>query len=431
MIPIRKNNFISHYSKAREKAFSKSTIISAWKKTGIVPFDRTAIPPEAYAPALNTTTKAAQPIPATVPAFMAPNEAPTSSEVDDTNTPSPNILHAASSNPSSDNSPSTASSRSTESTKSIEELTDDQYLARMTTEQMYEYVGLPPRCQPRAGREELRKENILLRNLLDKSCMQMQRDYALKKLMDRENECLRQRLFDKENKPSKKKKTNLQRHLTSEENLAELALDEWKSAMKILFASDGFKAHKKSLADKQKAAELEEKENEKKRKEVRERERERKKREEEEKKRERAHQKSIKDAEKAAVKQAKAVEREAARAARAVAAEEKRAAAAAKKEEREKKKAVKAKKGGKGKKQQLHNESDESDDEPHEVCHSETPLETHIPSTNDTQREEVVQPRPRPHPVPRRTAGVINMGAVELMQEMGPTRRLARRACPN
>jgi len=64
MVPVTKGNLLEHYHKARVKAFKPSTLISAFRKTGIWPLDPNALPPSAYAPALNTTTQSAQPIPA-------------------------------------------------------------------------------------------------------------------------------------------------------------------------------------------------------------------------------------------------------------------------------------------------------------------------------------------------------------------------------
>jgi hypothetical protein len=61
-VAIRKNNFIQYYAAAREKAFSPTTIRSAFRKTGIWPLDPTAIEDAAFAPALNTTTQPALPL---------------------------------------------------------------------------------------------------------------------------------------------------------------------------------------------------------------------------------------------------------------------------------------------------------------------------------------------------------------------------------
>jgi len=62
-LKISKHNLIQIYGRARTDAFTVETIQSAWRKTGIHPFNPKAIPTAAFAPALNTTTKSALPIP--------------------------------------------------------------------------------------------------------------------------------------------------------------------------------------------------------------------------------------------------------------------------------------------------------------------------------------------------------------------------------
>lgn len=65
--PIDKYNFLQYYSGARTRAFKESTVCSAFRKTGIWPLDRKAIDERAFAPALNTTTQAALPLPTPIP----------------------------------------------------------------------------------------------------------------------------------------------------------------------------------------------------------------------------------------------------------------------------------------------------------------------------------------------------------------------------
>jgi hypothetical protein len=54
-------NMLQVYARARTRAVTKDNIVTAWRKTGLQPLDQNAIPPDAYAPAENTTTKAALP----------------------------------------------------------------------------------------------------------------------------------------------------------------------------------------------------------------------------------------------------------------------------------------------------------------------------------------------------------------------------------
>ncbi len=67
--------------------------------------------------------------------------------------------------------------------------------------------------------------NLQLWELLDWARFQMQREYALKKLVEKENERLLQRLFNKTNKPKKKQSSVHARHMTSDEVLEELKRD--------------------------------------------------------------------------------------------------------------------------------------------------------------------------------------------------------------
>ena len=62
----------------------------------------------------------------------------------------------------------------------------------------------------------------------------MQKDFTLKKLMDRENERLREQLYKKKTKPTKKERTGFAQHMTSEENLEELIKAKWVLLMKEL-----------------------------------------------------------------------------------------------------------------------------------------------------------------------------------------------------
>lgn len=67
----------------------------------------------------------------------------------------------------------------------------------------------------------------------------------MKVLMEKENERLRKRLFNKDKKPSKKTSGHA-RHMTSEEMLDALARDEWASKMAEVFKETAFKQRKKA-----------------------------------------------------------------------------------------------------------------------------------------------------------------------------------------
>jgi hypothetical protein len=227
-----------------------------------------------------------------------------------------------------------------------------------------------------------------LRYLLDRSCFQMQRDYALKKLMDKENERLRKRLYEKTNKRTKKQTSGLSRHMTSEESLDALAREEWALAMKEVFKDRIFKArrdayekHCKTLAAevKMREKEAERAEKDAERNEVRRRKEIDKFRLQEERKRKREREKALRD----------------------VAKLQKAAAAAAAKADKAstRQRTVRAAR-------QRHVAVEPVADPPES---DEVPMDAGV----------VVQERPRPRRVQQPMA--------EVLDGMGPTRRLNRR----
>ena len=68
--PINKFNFIQYYGEACKSALKEGTIQAAFRKTGIWPLDRNTIPDIAFAPALNMTTQAAQPLSTPLPSLL-------------------------------------------------------------------------------------------------------------------------------------------------------------------------------------------------------------------------------------------------------------------------------------------------------------------------------------------------------------------------
>lgn len=130
---------IQHYAAAREKAFTRTTIQAAFRKTGIWPLNPDVLPTEAFAPALNTTIKPALPIAPEVPALLVPIEA-VAREPADTTGPV-----------------------------------------------RFKLADYPPPCPAGVARDALINENSGLRALLADAQYQMERDYALKVLMNEEN----------------------------------------------------------------------------------------------------------------------------------------------------------------------------------------------------------------------------------------------------
>ena len=74
----------------------------------------------------------------------------------------------------------------------------------------------------------------------------MVKDYALKKLMDKENEWLCKQLYTKKNKHNKKERAGFVRHMTSKENLIKLAKEDWVAAMKLVWKEPVWKQRREN-----------------------------------------------------------------------------------------------------------------------------------------------------------------------------------------
>jgi hypothetical protein len=209
-IPITKYNLLEQYSAARECAFKSETIHSAFKKTGIWPMNCDALDPHVFDPSLNTTTQAAQPLPTTLPSpKLVTITATTSTE---TTTPS----HISN------------SSNGTVTVLPLDSQTppdDEGDLPRLS-------LKIPKPLRGTTSRQELRDQNKELFQLLKLAEEQIQRDHAQKRLMDCENEKLRQQLHWKEKKKEDKRTTAEARHMTSDESLDEGAKAQWRTNIK-------------------------------------------------------------------------------------------------------------------------------------------------------------------------------------------------------
>ena len=237
-VPITKSNLLLYYHNARNIALKPTTIQSAFRKTGIYPFNRNAIPTDAFEPAKNTTTEAAQPLPAQLPPSLVPT--PNPSPATSAATLTPNATPVASAAPASldldigiiDTGPGTPT-----------EATTDHV-------QRYHIVVSPP-LPHTSSRRALREENAMLREVIERVGVELEQDYAQMKLMDLENKQLRQKAFAKDQrKAAKGKLTSGQaRHMTAPEMIDLLARQTWESTMKDLFkeASERFKAMRKEI----------------------------------------------------------------------------------------------------------------------------------------------------------------------------------------
>ena len=128
--------------KAREHALKQSTIISAFAKTGIWPFNHHALDLSVFEPSKNTLTEAAQPLPSTLPTLLVPIQV----QFDHTE---PNI-------PTFEN--------------------EVRYI-----------IPLPPALPHTAARMDLHHENRMLRHTLHLTEVQLKKDFTQMKLMDSEN----------------------------------------------------------------------------------------------------------------------------------------------------------------------------------------------------------------------------------------------------
>lgn len=167
-IPIHKHNFLLYYHTAQTIAFKKSTIISAFAKTSIYPLNPDAIDPVSFEPAKNTSTKAAQPMPALLLSILEPihEDSPLSSRAPSPSPSNPSTSHASSStsimNPSS-TVPNAGSDLST---------------------LCYQLRGLPQPNPHTTARNILYHENVQLRAMIYHLQSELERQYAQNVLMD-------------------------------------------------------------------------------------------------------------------------------------------------------------------------------------------------------------------------------------------------------
>jgi hypothetical protein len=211
-VGITKRNLLIFYTKARQRALKKSTIISAFAKTGIWPFNRYILDSSVFEPSKNTTTEPAQPMPAKLPTLLIP-------------------IHVL-----GDNTEQNAST---------------------TTNEVRYIIPLPPALAHTATRADLHHENQQLRHTICLAEVQLEKDFTQMKLMDSENGRLRKQVHGKERRKTEKKSTT-QAHarlMTGAENLDALAesdfMKHWKVLVKEL--APVLKRIRKKITDHEKA----------------------------------------------------------------------------------------------------------------------------------------------------------------------------------
>jgi hypothetical protein len=144
------------YAKARERALKKSTIISAFAKTGIWPFNHHVLHSSAFKPSKNTTTEPAQPLPAQLSTLLVPVQVQQDVPVD-------NEIH---------------------------------YI-----------IPLPPALPHTSTRADLHRENQQLQHMIHFAEVQLEKDFTQMKLMDSENGQLHKQVHAKEKRKAEQKGT--------------------------------------------------------------------------------------------------------------------------------------------------------------------------------------------------------------------------------
>jgi DDE superfamily endonuclease len=226
LIAIKKDNLLVHYHTAHVEALKPTTIQSAFRKTGIWPVNRDVIPQTAFEPSKNTTTQAAQPLPAHLPSILVPTPTPMPIP---TPTPTPIPTPVPTPMPS-DTITIPLRCNADMPVGAAEGLPVEE-------EPMQRYhIEIPPPLPGTSSRQALRAENMTLRDIIKQAGIALEEDYAQMKLMDLENERLRKRVFEKEKQKNPHKLSSGRVwHMTAAKQLDLLAQQDWGSCMKEVF----------------------------------------------------------------------------------------------------------------------------------------------------------------------------------------------------
>jgi len=139
---VTKQNLLVFYTKAREHALKKSTIISAFTKTGIWPFNHNVLELSTFEPSKNTMTEPAQLLPVKLPTLLIPIQIHHNDMERD--------------GPAADN-------------------------------EVHYIIPLPPAIPHTTTRADLHHENQKLWHTIHLAEVQLERDFTQMKLMDSEN----------------------------------------------------------------------------------------------------------------------------------------------------------------------------------------------------------------------------------------------------
>ncbi|KAJ7595276.1 DDE superfamily endonuclease-domain-containing protein [Mycena floridula] len=240
-IDITKYNLPFHYAFARNQAMKTGTITSAFRRTGIWPVDEKAIPIEAFEPAKEYMTQAAQPIPAVLPALLVPVPTATTTSVQSSSQDS------STTSPSSTSFPVAAISRS--STPPCPSTRSE--IALLDAHRTLYRLAMPSPLKGNPSRQALEAENKRLHDIAQAAGVMLEKSYTQMVLMDNENERLRKQLHAKKTKPRRTYMTGKARLMTSEEMRAALLEEEQKKTMKELHKAmaSKLKERKKKVKD--------------------------------------------------------------------------------------------------------------------------------------------------------------------------------------
>ena len=237
-IPITKQNLLIYYHDAREVAFKLTTIISAFARTGIWPFNWDALSDDAFAPALNTTTQAAQPISAELAEILTPildaaefNSPSQNPMLKNLTTGSDHSIHSE----SDDIDIPTTSPHTDPNTTVLLPLPKSEPIKPIFPEYR---IKTPAPLAQSSSHQALWIQNNQLHTIIAEAATQLQRDYAQLKLMDKKNERLHRVAFAKTQVKGKKKETTSHaRLMTADANQDVLALYEWTATYKVVLKS--------------------------------------------------------------------------------------------------------------------------------------------------------------------------------------------------
>ena len=166
-IAITKDNLLLYYHKARSIALKLTTIQSSFRKTGIHPLNCSTIPVSAFEPAKNTTTQAAQSLPAPLPSLLTPTPNPlpaVSAAATLVTTDSPHTSHCingSSADPESEN-----TDRQQPELDNAESVAVDTSGSGPSQPTQQYHIEVPPPLPYNASRRVLREENMMLQGMI-------------------------------------------------------------------------------------------------------------------------------------------------------------------------------------------------------------------------------------------------------------------------